>query len=136
MRRLVLDTGPIVGLFDADDRYHGPALKWLGELGVVELVTTAPVVTEAMYVLPDPRMTRDCLDWLSQAVRVDGALQGDLPFIRDFMRKYDDLPADFADASLVALCQRLQCTDIATVDGDFDLYRLPNGRPLHNAFPR
>lgn len=134
MRRVTLDTGPIVALFDRDDRYHARAVDWLRALGHAELVTTAPVVTEAMYVLPELRMTSDCLDWLAQAVSVDNALDRDLAFIRDFMDKYSDLPADFADASIVALCRRLKCTDVATVDSEFDVYRLPDKRRLNNVF--
>lgn len=134
MLRVILDTGPIVALFDRDDRYHARAVDWIRELGAAELVTTAPVVTEAMYVLPDLPMTGDCLGWLSQAVRIDNGLDRDLVFIRDFMDKYADLPADFADASVVALCRRVKCTDVATVDSEFDLYRLPNRRRLENVF--
>lgn len=134
MRRVILDTGPIVALFDRDDRYHARAVDWIRELGAAELITTAPVITEAMYVLPELRMTGDCLDWLSQAVSVDNALDRDLVFIRDFMDQYGDLPADFADASVVALCRRLKCTEVATVDSEFDVYRLPDKRRLDNVF--
>ncbi|MDN5848394.1 MAG: type II toxin-antitoxin system VapC family toxin [Nitrococcus sp.] len=134
MRRVILDTGPIVALFDRDDSYHPRALDWIRELGAVELITTAPVVTEAMYVLPELRMTGDCLDWLSRAVSIDNSLDQNLLFIRDFMDRYGDLPADFADASIVAVCRRLKCTEVATVDSEFDVYRLPDKRQLHNVF--
>jgi hypothetical protein len=37
--------------------------------------------------------------------------------------KYRDLPGDFADLSIVALSTRLKILDVASIDGDFDVYR-------------
>ena len=50
------------------------------------------------------------------------------------MEKYRDLPADFADASLVALCERLRITTVASVDADFTIYRMQNHQGFRNLF--
>ena len=49
------------------------------------------------------------------------------------MDKYEDLPMDFCDASLVYLAMQLRIHRIATTDvRDFSVYRLPgNKRFVH-----
>ena len=49
------------------------------------------------------------------------------------MAKYEDLPMDFCDASLVYLASHLKIHRIATTDAvDFSVYRLPgNQRFVH-----
>jgi predicted nucleic acid-binding protein len=44
------------------------------------------------------------------------------------MEKYKDTPMDLADASLVAVAERLSLVRVFTVDGDFRIYRLLNGK--------
>jgi predicted nucleic acid-binding protein len=39
------------------------------------------------------------------------------------MEKYGDLPMDFTDAVVVALCERLGTRHVASVDRDFAIYR-------------
>ena len=56
------------------------------------------------------------------------------PRIIEIMGKYADLPADFADASLLALCERAGIDRIATLDRDFAVYRLRNRKRLVNVF--
>jgi len=50
------------------------------------------------------------------------------------LKKYDDLPADFADASLVAMCERRGIAEVATLDSDFDVYRTADRKHLRNVF--
>jgi len=44
------------------------------------------------------------------------------------------MPADFADASLIALAERLNLSRVASVDSDFAVYRTLGKRALVNAF--
>jgi predicted nucleic acid-binding protein len=43
--------------------------------------------------------------------------------VRNIMRKYSDLPADFADACLIQLADELNTGEILTLDRDFAHYR-------------
>ena len=52
------------------------------------------------------------------------------------MEKYEDLPADFADASLLALCERRGIETIASFDKDFDVYRTKGRKRLRNVLAR
>jgi predicted nucleic acid-binding protein len=45
--------------------------------------------------------------------------------VRKLLGKYVDLPMDFADATLVALAEELDCTSVFTTDRtDFSVYRV------------
>ncbi|MEQ1717039.1 MAG: PIN domain-containing protein [Hyphomicrobium sp.] len=74
------------------------------------------------------------MNFVSLALVIDHETSGDLPRIVEIMSKYADLPADFADASLISMCERRNIAHIATFDKDFDVYVLGNGRTLQNVF--
>jgi hypothetical protein len=46
------------------------------------------------------------------------------------MDKYQDIPMDLADASLMAAAEGLRMQRIFTLDSDFYIYRLANGSAL------
>ena len=103
-------------------------------LSGTSLVTTLPVVTEVVYLLSYSIAAQLAfLNFADDAVEMDENTASDLPRIVEIMAKYADLPADFADASLVALCERRDMGAIA-IDKDFLVYRMANGRPLRNVF--
>lgn len=134
MRSIVVDSGPLIALFDGTDRFHPQAVAFLRHLPG-RLVTNLPVITEVVYMLDfSPRAQHDFLRWVEQAVNIDGATAGDLPRIRAVLDQYSDLPADFADASLVALCERLKTLDVASVDKDFTIYRANGNQAFNNLF--
>ena len=69
-------------------------------------------------------------------MEIDRLTAGDLPRIIEIMRKYSDLPADFADASLVAMCERRGITSVATLDRHFEVYRTRDRKRFRNVFLR
>jgi uncharacterized protein len=135
VQSIVVDAGPMIGLFDRDDFHHERAGEFLRRTGDCRLITTSLVIGEVAAMLADvqPNLFR-FMEWLSAAVEIDDALHEDLPRMIEIMKKYDDLPADLADVSLVALCERRGVSTIASVDSDFDVYRLPRGRKFENVF--
>jgi predicted nucleic acid-binding protein len=57
--------------------------------------------------------------------------------IAALMEKYDDLPMDLADASLVWLAEQAGIVEVITLDEtDFGIYRLPGGTRLTNLLSR
>ena len=135
MRNIVVDAGPMIALFDRDDAHHNEAGEFLRRAGECRLITTSLVIGEVAAMLSDvqPNLFR-FMDWLSAVVEIDDALNEDLPRMIEIMKKYGDLPADLADVSLVALCERRGLRTIASVDSDFEVYRLPKGRKFENVF--
>lgn len=134
MPNIVVDSGPLIALFDGSDQFHDRAVSFLrGVIG--SLVTNLPVMTEVVYMLDfSGQAQRDFLFWAEQALIIDTQTLADLPRIRALLDKYGDLPADFADASLVALCERLRITTVASVDSDFTIYRTQDRRAFRNLF--
>ena len=123
MRNIVVDSGSLIALFDGSDRFHAQAVAFLKELNG-RLVCNLPVITEVVFMLDfSPQAQRDFLHWAQKALFIDQETVSDLFRINDLMKQYADLPADFADASLVALCERLDTRFVASVDRDFTVYR-------------
>jgi predicted nucleic acid-binding protein len=134
MRSIIVDSGPLIALFDGSDRYHVQAITFLKSVRH-RLITNLPVITEVVYVLDfSPAAQRDFLYWAERALRIDQNTVADMPRIRSILEKYADLPADFADASVVALAERLRTRFVASVDKDFTIYRLRHKQHFTNLF--
>lgn len=121
----LLDTGVLVAFLHADDRAHGKAVEALRAVRG-PLLTTEAVLTESMHLLARTRGGPSaCLDFFLR----DGAFlfpssRAVLARSRELMTTYDDLPADFADATLVALAEETGAWRILTLDRqDFSVYR-------------
>jgi len=127
MQKILIDSGPMIALFDADDKYHRKAMAFIQE-NRLPLVSTLASITEALHLLDFNRNAQiDFLDWISKgAIEIHNIEVPDFPRIRDLTAKYHDLPMDFADACLVYLAEELNITRIATIDRDFSIYRIKN----------
>jgi len=79
---------------------------------------------------------RDFLGWTHRSLEIDQSTASDLPRIIALLEKYHDVPADFADVSLVAMAERLNLSSVASVDRDFAIYRLSGKRRFENVFLR
>lgn len=136
MPSIVVDAGPLIALFDRDDRHHDQAVEFV-RTSRSRLITNLPVLTEATFLLRfSVEAQRDLLLWVHRAVEVDLGTPNDLPRIAGLLAKYRDMPADFADASLVALAERLNLSQVASVDHDFAVYRAVGRRTFENVFLR
>lgn len=128
----LIDTGPLVALFDKSDNYHSLCHAELKTVGA-PLITTTPVLTESLYLL---NFSWDIQDDLWEFITGSGLQiydlhSGLLKTCRELMRKYHDLPMDLADASLVALASEKNITTIFTLDHkDFRIYRTKLNRPF------
>lgn len=131
MKKILIDSGPLIALFDRDDKYHSASVQFIKD-NRSELVTTLASLTETLHLLDfNSNAQMDFLDWVSAgAVTLEPIMTDDLPGIREMMRKYADLPMDFADACLVFLGEKLNISEIATIDRDFDIYRLKGKKPF------
>ncbi|QDV74905.1 type II toxin-antitoxin system VapC family toxin [Botrimarina mediterranea] len=127
----IVDTGPLVALFDGADIYHHETVNFLAA-SRRKHVTTLAVVTESVYLLRFNKNAQiDFLEWLqSPAVEIETLEDADLARAIEVMQKYSDLPADFADATLVAIADRLGVNEVVLFDSDFDIYRRGDGAPF------
>ena len=130
---ILVDTGPLVALFDRKDAAHdrcSNTLKGLRE----PLKTTTPVLTEAFCMLgPASRQADRLRDFIERGgLSVWFFDDGSLTRAFELMEVYTDHPMDFADASLVVAAESLGTRKVFTVDRrDFETYRVRRGHRNH-----
>ncbi len=129
MAGVLVDASALVAFLDRDDSAHERCVNALKHLRD-PLVTVWPAVTEAMHLLADtPRGVDALCDMVEDdALGLVTLDRADIPRMKDLMRKYSDLPMDFADAALVRAAEREGLSRILTFDAHFLVYRLPNRR--------
>ncbi len=126
---ILVDAGPLVALFDANDHQHDRCRRILDELDD-ELLTTTPVLGEAFHLLrpgsPGPPKLTDFIRHGGLGVcPLDD--QG-LGRCFELMMRYADLPMDFADASIVAAAEQTRSDKVFTLGGrGFATYRIRRG---------
>ncbi len=130
MNVALIDTGPLVALFDKGDIAHRHYTALLAKDW--RLTTTWPCVVEACYFLGANAVQR-FLRWVSEGgVIVYPFDVGSLPDLAELMARDTAPPRtemDLADASLVWLAQDTNTLKVMTIDvRDFSRYRLPDGR--------
>lgn len=129
---ILVDTGPLVALFDPKDDAHGDAQRTLKAIRE-PLVTTTPVLTEAFHLLDPSSQGSVALRTflLAGGARLFELSDRTLARAFQLMEQYLDHPMDLADASLVTAAEGLRTTRVFTLDrGDFATYRARIGRSL------
>jgi len=133
---VLVDSGPLLALFNAGDSWHGRVLAWLKQHPDVALVSTWPVLTEVCALLARRVHNQAALDfllWVERGgVRLDVPGETSLMQMRRIAQRFADLPLDLADASIAEAAERLGLRRVLSIDADFDVYRDARGRPLTN----
>ena len=133
---LLLDTGAFVALVDRSEARHAGCVAAL-ENWSAPVVTTEAVLTETLYLVgPSWEAQRICLEFLLRgAFLLIPSSRQSLQRVAALMKKYRDVPMDFADATLVALSEDLQTNQVFTLDRrGFSVYRLP-GKKTFDILP-
>ena len=125
MKKILIDSGPLIALFDASDHFHRATLDFI-KVNRFPLVTSLASITETLHLLDFNRDAQiDFLEWVGRGgVEIHGIQNSDFRRLRELTQKYRDLPMDFADACLVYLAEKLGLDTIATIDRDFTIYRI------------
>jgi predicted nucleic acid-binding protein len=127
--KTLADTGYFVGLFNPKDHHHTRCRAFFADYAGVTITTWA-VFTEVCAILPYSHQ-KAFFGWAARAqalghLRIESPPAEAVAQLWQLIDKYDDLPMDFCDASLVFLASQLKIHRIATVDvRDFTGYRLP-----------
>lgn len=126
---ILVDTGPLVALFDPKDGQHQRCVRAL--TGLREPIrTTVPVLTETFHMLGPGSVGSDRLRefvlkgglsvWWFDATTLSRAFE--------LMDVYSDHPMDLADASLIVAGETLATRKVFTIDRkDFTAYRVRRG---------
>jgi predicted nucleic acid-binding protein len=114
---VVVDTGPLYAVVDEDDADHARCRAVLEE-AEHRLIIPTLVVAEATYLI-GTRLGADIeAQFLTSLTRMDveAPKPDDWPRIADLVKQYADFPLGGADASIVALAERLDIETIVTLD--------------------
>jgi uncharacterized protein len=126
---ILVDTGPLVALFDPKDDQHQRCVRTLAAVRE-PIRTTIPVLTEAFHMLGPGSVGSDRLREfvLNEGLSVWWFDHDSLLRAFELMEVYSDHPMDLADASLVAAAEVLGTRKIFSVDRkDFHTYRVRRG---------
>jgi len=133
---VLVDSGPLIALFNGADRWHAPALAWLKANPAATLLSTWPVATEVCALLARRIHNACALDFLRWVQRgglaLEGAVEGSITEVLRISERFASLPFDLADASIAETAARLKIRHVLSIDADFDVYRDRAGRPLVN----
>lgn len=135
MKKIVVDSGPLIALFNASDKYNLQAINFVKN-NKYPLYTTLPSVTEVMYLLDfNINAQVDFLEWITRGgITIINIDENEMHPISTLMKKYKDLPMDFTDATIVLSCEKLNTKHIATIDRNFEIYRFRNKQKFVNNF--
>ncbi|MFH1664922.1 MAG: PIN domain-containing protein [Candidatus Omnitrophota bacterium] len=135
----IVDAGPLIALFDKSDKYHVEVKEALGKYRSQsrgKIITTWPVVSEAVYILADRVHLQAGLDffaWIgNDGLEIFDFGKDHLPRVINLQKKYSNVPMDFADATLVIVAQDLKADKVFTIDKDFLIYRILGKKHFKN----
>lgn len=131
MTPVLLDTSCIVAMLDRSARHHEQCVEVVSAIEA-PLITCEAVIAESCHLL---HKLSDAAHKVVESVEsgeflVPYRLTGNAGEVRRLMKKYADVPMDFADACLVDMAGDFQMGRILTLDGDFRVYRWARNRPF------
>lgn len=131
---MIIDTGPLVAALDRDDRDHQPCAELLAT-APGPLRIPGPVLTEVCYLLERQRGSTAEATFLQALANEEPQLialtRDDLARMAELVSTYADLPLGAVDASVLALAERFDDLDVATLDRrHFTILRPSHGRNL------
>ncbi len=133
---VLVDSGPLIALFNGADRWHAPVRDWLRANPAATLHSTWCVATEVCALLARRIHNDAALDFLRWVQRggiaLDAAVEGSLTEVLRIGERFASLPFDLADASIAEAAARLKLRHLLSIDADFDVYRDRAGKPLLN----
>ena len=93
---VLVDSGPLLALFNAADHWHLPVRHWLETHSGARLITTWPVLTEVCALLARRIHNQAALDfllWIERgAVQVDIPTDTSLPAVLRIAQRFASLP--------------------------------------------
>lgn len=125
MRRVLVDTGPLVAIVSRADQHHETCVETLRELPG-PLYSCWPVITEAAWLLRKhtgavKQLLNSISEGFLQLLPIDGS---EAAQIAKLMEKYKNIRPQLADAALIFLAERDGFDLIFTLDRrDFSVYR-------------
>ncbi len=125
MKRILVDTGPLVAILSREDEYHDACVTALRHMPA-PLLSCWPVITEAAWLLRKSpyaiqQLLRSVNGGFVELLPLAGTESGAIAIL---MKRYEDIHPQLADTVLVYLANREKIDTIFTLDRrDFAIYR-------------
>ena len=133
---VLIDTGPLVALFNRRDRYHRWTIDQWADLEP-PVITCEPVVTEACFLLRGlsggPAAVLELL--ARGVVKIGYSVEAEAEALARLMIRYAEVPMSLADACLVRMVEQRPGAVVLTLDSDFRMYRVHGRRVIAVAMP-
>jgi uncharacterized protein len=122
MLKTIIDSGPLIALFDGSDKYHNDVLNFMKEYKG-KLITSWAIITEVSHMLDfNLQVQIDFLKWCEiGGIEVYSITQEEISNIRVMMGKKIYIPMDLADATLMYISNKENIKNIVSIDSDFDI---------------
>lgn len=117
----------MVALFNKKDNLHKVCTDKIKLLNQSTFLTTEAVLTESFYLLSHNEKAVHALQDFISLGHVEPISIISIDFQIQLMRRYEDTPMSYADASLVALASQHSDPIVFTTDSDFHHYRYQVG---------
>lgn len=121
---VIVDTGPLVALLDADATNHAWVLEQFSRLRP-PLLTCEAVLSEAAFLLSrvgaDPAVIASLVE--KKVLTVKPLFNAEAKAVAELLRRYANVPMSLAEACLVRLVELTPNATVFTLDGDFRIYR-------------
>jgi len=123
---VIADTGFLVALTNRSDQYHETVKKIYNQQQ--EILVPQTVLAEVSYLIGKKIGINVVSAWLKGLPKSKLALlpliETDILRTAEILEQYDDSRIDFVDASVMAMAERLNITQILTLDKrDFSIFR-------------
>lgn len=131
---IVCDTGPLVAVLNENDADHRRCLDLL-EQHPGPLLVPSPVLAEVCYFLETrvgPEAEARFLGSIADGeIELIELTRIDLVRMAELVRKYADFPLGAVDAAVLAITERLEVAEVATLDRrHFGAVRTRHPKPL------
>ena len=129
---ILIDAGPLVAWVTPKDPHHQRCIALTRTLPI-PLFTTLPVVAETCWLIRKYAGSLVAVRNLfaSKHLQLLELTEDALPWMLDFMLRYNNIGADLADASLMYIAEQHKVDEIFTLDRrDFSVYRTTKNRAL------
>ena len=134
---VIVDTGPIVALLDADDQQHAWVKAQFARLRP-PLLTCEAVLTESSFLIARGGGDASAPVQLVErgVLSIAQLFDSEAASIARLMRRYANVPISLADACLVRLVELTSQSTLFTLDSDFEIYRQKGRRLIPLLAPR
>src|ERR1700738_5409009 len=119
-KELIIDAGFLLALLNKNDQHHQKARQKSGSLSARKWVSTWAIMPEVSHILAREKAFHAIQRMLDLCENGGLALFHidihHIPRLKHLMEKYQDLPIDLADASLILLAEDLGHGEIVSTD--------------------